>query len=152
MERTGERVEARELDKRLRQFADTCRDAGLARTHQRLVIYRALAATTAHPTAEELHDLIRRELPSLSLGTVYKNLTTFRELGLVRELAPGGGPARFDAHPGQHHHLWCRACGRVQDVSGESLEGLRPPRGQADGFRAEAYEVTFQGVCGRCTT
>jgi Fur family peroxide stress response transcriptional regulator len=146
-----DRVEPREVERRLRAFTEACEAAGLARTHQRTVIYRALASTTTHPTAEELHALLLRELPSLALGTVYKSLTTFCGLGLVRELSPGGGPSRFDAHPGEHHHLWCRICGRVQDVSAESLEGLRPPRRQADGFRAEGYEVTFRGVCGRCT-
>lgn len=131
-------------------FADACRARGLANTHQRLVIYRALARTTSHPTAEELFAQVRRDVPSISLATVYKNLTTFREEGLVRAVPAGENAVRFDANLERHHHLSCRVCGGMQDVVDAALDGVRVPAGKANGFRVEGHEVLFRGVCARC--
>jgi Fur family peroxide stress response transcriptional regulator len=150
MQRHGDRVERAQVERRMEAFSDACRARGLANTHQRWVIYRALAETTAHPSAEELFATVRREIPSISLATVYKNLTTFREEGLVRAVPSSESAVRFDANLERHHHLVCRVCGRVQDVSDAGLERVTVPPSTAAGFRIESHEVLFRGVCTRC--
>ena len=91
------------------------RDAGLRHTRQREAVYAALADTCSHPTAEELHDLVKQAEPGLSLATVYNSLEALSDAGLCRRLPSNGGPTRFDADLSDHIHL-VLPDGRVQDV------------------------------------
>ena len=88
---------------------------GLRRTRQREVLYTALAASTAHPTAEELHHLVQPAEPGLSLATVYNTLETFERVGLCRSIATGNAPRRYDADTRTHVHMLTHD-GRVLDV------------------------------------
>ena len=81
------------IQKRISDFKDRCRQEGLSLTHQRLEVYSRLAATLAHPTAEELHDEIHGEYPTVSLGTIYKTLDTFEQQGLITKLRATGESA-----------------------------------------------------------
>lgn len=94
------------------------RRAGVRHTRQREAVYAALCATKAHPTAEELFELVRRREPGLSLATVYNSLDALTEAGLCRRLASTGGPTRYDADLRDHVHL-VLADGRVLDVPDE---------------------------------
>src|SRR5574340_808335 len=86
------------------------------RTRQREVILEELQKVKSHPTAVGLHDLVRRRLPKISLGTVYRNLELLAKAGVIRKLETAGAEARFDGNAGQHHHIRCVGCGRVDDV------------------------------------
>jgi len=97
-------------------FVARCRKAGLAVTPQRLAIFRRLAATDRHPSAEELHAAVRREMPTLSLATVYKTLDALAGIGAVRPVSRLGARGRWDANLEPHHHLVCTSCGTVTDV------------------------------------
>ena len=66
-------------------FAAHCRAHGLSVTHQRLAIFEALASSRAHPSAEQLHRLVQKRIPTLSLATVYKNLEALRATGAVSD-------------------------------------------------------------------
>ena len=142
-------VATAELERRMEAFQEACRSRGLARTHQRLVIYRALAGVVSHPSADELFVSVRREIPSMSLATVYKNLTTFLGEGLVRAVREGG-VVRFDANLARHHHLVCRTCERVIDVMDPALDRVRLASAKAKGFVIDTHEVIFRGTCPEC--
>jgi Fur family ferric uptake transcriptional regulator len=118
-------------------------------TRQRLVILEELRGTRTHPTADELHHMVRARLPRVSLGTVYRNLDILAEEGAVLKLEPAGGGRRFDGSVLPHHHVRCVRCGRVADimcpVSIPETDGLCPP-----GFRITAARVEFDGVCDFC--
>jgi Fur family peroxide stress response transcriptional regulator len=134
-------------------FVARCRTAGLAVTPQRLAIFRHLAATDRHPSAEELHGVVRRELPTLSLATVYKTLDTLAGIGAVRPVSRLGSRRRWDANLGAHHHLICTACGAVSDVTEPRLDAAaRPARRVAarHGFAADGHAVEIFGRCGAC--
>src|SRR5574341_6411 len=105
-----------EIEKRISQFPEACRHAGLKLTHQRMAVYSMLAGTDSHPTPEDVYTAIRTELPSLSLGTVYKILDQFHKHGFLRRVSTEGHVARYDANVAPHHHLVCTGCGRIQDV------------------------------------
>ena len=83
---------------------------------KRQVILEALAATTAHPTAQELYQQLKPDYPDLSLGTVYRNLSLFAEEGDAMSVGVFRGQERFDARTNPHAHLHCVQCGRVIDV------------------------------------
>jgi len=126
------------------------RGADLRVTRQRVAV---LAAVAAHPHAgtDDVAAAVRRELGSVSTQAVYDVLRALTEAGLVRRIEPAGSPARFETRAGDdHHHLVCRACGAIADVSGAAGEApcldVRDPRG----FAVDAAEVTFWGVCPAC--
>ena len=84
-------------------------------TRQREVVYAALAGTTGHPTAEELHQMVQDSDPGLSLATVYNTLEALTECGLARRMAASAGSCRFDAVTEPHVHLTTQD-GRLMDV------------------------------------
>lgn len=85
-------------------------------TRQLGATYDAVAASADHPTAEEVFERVRRELPRVSLATVYRNLDKLRDQGRVRLLALAGGVAHYDAMLHRHDHFVCESCGKVQDL------------------------------------
>lgn len=92
---------------------------GLRCTRQRDILYAALRATKAHPTAEELFQAVRDQDPGLSLATVYNTLDAFTKCGLVRRIATASaGAARYDAELTPHVHL-VHQDGRVADIPDE---------------------------------
>src|SRR5262245_9584255 len=90
------------------------RDRGLRLTGPRHAVLEVVRGAESHPTAEEVHRLVRRRLPGVSLGTVYRNLWVLVGEELLKELP--GPHARFDANTSAHHHFMCERCGRIIDV------------------------------------
>lgn len=88
----------------------------LRRTKQREVILRVLRTANSHPTVDWIYDEVRKEIPHISLGTVYRNLKLLRESGEVLEIDLSGAFSRFDGNPENHYHFRCEKCGRVFDV------------------------------------
>jgi Fur family peroxide stress response transcriptional regulator len=141
------------LRERTDAFMARCRTAGLAVTPQRLAIFRQLAATDRHPSAEQLHAAVRREMPTLSLATVYKTLDTLAAIGAVRPVSRLGARGRWDANLGPHHHLICTACGTVSDVTEPTLDAAGAPARRVaarHGFAADGHAVEIFGRCPAC--
>jgi Fur family peroxide stress response transcriptional regulator len=138
------------LDFRMNFFRSRCVERGLAMTHQRWVIYRTLAATSQHPTPEETFAQVRREIPSISLATIYKNIKTFLDAGLLREVSTPDQTMRLDANLESHHHLVCASCGTILDLSEDSVAPVHLKKTPPRGFRVESYNVNFLGHCGQC--
>src|ERR1035441_10518569 len=133
----------------LRPFRDRCRAAGLALTHQREVIYRAVCAMRNHPAPEAIYERVKAEIPSISLGTVYKNLKTFLDTGLLREVSPMHGSLRVDANTEDHHHLVCTECRTVIDLGEDDLEPARLRRPLPGGFVPNPSAGETYRVCAR---
>lgn len=104
-------------------------DRNIRCTRQRVEVYRALAATRCHPTAEELHRLVQAESPGTSLATVYNTLEALCDAGLARRLPSPSGAARYDADLSEHVHA-VGSDGRVIDLppelGAEILSALPP--------------------------
>lgn len=145
------RLSDADIQSRLAQLTDRCRDAGLAVTPQRLAIYRALLLSDMHPDAEALYERVRAEIPNLSLATVYKNLEALQQLGIIREVTPLHETARFDANLDRHHHLVCTTCKKVVDLYDEDLDGLQLPAARAKGFKVANIRVEVEGLCPECS-
>ena len=85
-------------------------------TAQRQVILEELSKVTSHPTANEVYDMVRRRLPRIGLGTVYRNLELMADVGVILKLEVGGTQKRFDATVEPHYHVRCTSCGKVNDI------------------------------------
>ena len=149
---TMERMDRHVVERRIADFPEACRRAGLKVTHQRMAVYSMLAGTDRHPTPEEVYSTIRTQLPSLSLGTVYKILDQFNRHGFLRRVSTEGHVARYDANMDSHHHLVCTDCGRIQDIHVEQpLEALAQVPAVAE-FAVKSYDILFHGRCKSCQT
>ena len=130
--------------------AAVLRACGLQVTAQRLAVLRAV---TRHPhaAAEAVADVVRGEIGSISLQSVYTALDVLVAHGLLRRIQPAGSPARFEARVGDnHHHLVCRVCGRITDV--DCAVGAAPclTPDHACGYEVDEAEVAYWGRCPDC--
>lgn len=126
------------------------RETGLKLTHQRLEIFRELAASEEHPDAETIYRAVQQRVPTVSLDTVYRTLWMLHDLGLVRMLGPKGEGLRFDANLDQHHHFCCVRCGLVRDFESTELDDLRVPDAVRRLGRVVDAHVEVRGLCESC--
>jgi len=143
-------VESREVGRRLERFKAAVRDAGIKLTHQRLEIFRAVASSLEHPSAEAVHRAVRATTPTVSLDTVYRTLWMLTDLGLLTTLGPRQDSVRFDANLEDHHHYVCTRCGLVQDFESDELNALTIPDTVNHFGRVVSAHVEVRGICGRC--
>ena len=129
------------------ELTERFRSNGRKLTPQREAVVRALAGNEGHPTAEAVYAAVSRELPNVSLRTVYQALNELVALGEVRALDLGTGAARFDPNVDRHHHLLCERCGLVRDVYTDVVPA--PP---APDFTVERADVVFRGTCQTCSS
>lgn len=130
---------------------EVLRRAGLRVTAPRLTVLQVLAETTGHPDADAIAEAARARLGALSTQAVYDVLHALRRTGLVRQIEPAGGPARFEARVGDnHHHVVCRSCGAIADV--DCAVGLAPclEPSTAHGYLIDEAEIVFWGFCPGC--
>ncbi len=123
---------------------------GLKVTPQRAAIYKALAETTSHPTADDLYQQVARDYPMISTNTVYYTLASLKEAGLVKEVNYWHDRARFDANVTPHHHFVCLGCRAIVDIEDPSLNRLKSMARLPKGFRVLRHEVEFYGYCASC--
>ena len=120
-------------------------------TEQRAAVFRFLASTDIHPSADEVFLAVRKELPGISLATVYKSLETLVGCGLAVKLTYSDGSARYDGRTDPHHHARCVSCGRVQDVPGQLSQGDLESLGSGlDEFSLQGYRLELTGYCKEC--
>jgi Fur family ferric uptake transcriptional regulator len=130
--------------------ADELRALGVKVTAPRLAVLRAVA-TSPHVTADELFDIVRADLGSVSRRAVYDVVGTLVDVGLLRRIQPAGSAARYENRVGDnHHHLVCRRCGCTVDV--DCAVGDVPCLTAVDaaGFVVDEAEVVYWGVCPAC--
>lgn len=125
------------------------RGAGLKLTPQRLAVLDYLERAAGHPTAEQIGAEVNRRLPRAARATVYNALRALRDAGLVSEVRLDGATARYDTNLAPHHHFICRSCGRIEDVSAESVSPA-PACGVGEGYAVEGYEIVLRGLCPAC--
>lgn len=116
---------------------------------QRMLILEELRKVDTHPTADEVYDMVRKTLPRISLGTVYRNLEFLCSKGLAIKVGPAGSQKRFDGNPRPHAHVRCLRCGRVADVH-QDCDVRMPGEEQACGFMVTGVNVEFTGFCPDC--
>ena len=122
----------------------------LRHSRQRERILEYLCQTGEHPTAEQIYQDLRLEIPGLSLGTVYRNLKLLEETGQIRRVTTLQNVERYDAHCGDHAHFICNSCGKVKDLSVVDRQVGSQSCNVDPGDRVEWMNVTFGGVCGEC--
>ena len=117
-------------------------------SRQRETILQVLHSTDTHPTASAVYNEVRKVIPNISLGTVYRNLAALSEEGVILSLSVGDGYEHFDGNSAPHAHLHCKRCGKIFDapVHGDPLADIA----RANSFEPETSVYIEYGVCEKC--
>jgi len=119
-------------------------------TTQRQIILEELGKVTSHPTANEVYDMVRKRLPRIGLGTVYRNLELMAESGIILKLEVGGTQKRFDATIDPHYHIRCNSCGKVDDIDMEVQPLINQVAEKASNYKILGHHIEFNGTCRDC--
>ncbi len=103
-----------------------------------------------HPTADYVYELLKKELPSLSLATVYRNLNQLAENGMIRKIEGLDGAIHFDHNLEKHYHFICTKCNKVYDVPYDVAPDLADKVSAQTGLIIENYDISFKGICPEC--
>lgn len=123
----------------------------LRMTKQRRVILEELRKENIHPTADQLYEMVRKRLPHISLGTVYRNLEILTSLGEIQTLEISGSQKRYDGIPQKHYHIRCINCDRVDDAPIAPLNRLEDELYGATVYTIMGHRLEFLGLCPACS-
>ena len=119
-------------------------------TTQRQIILEELSKVTSHPTANEVYDMVRKRLPRIGLGTVYRNLELMADSGIILKLEVGGSQKRFDATTESHYHIRCTKCDKVDDIEIPVQEHINDAASAATNYTILGHHIEFSGICTTC--
>lgn len=123
-------------------------------THQREMILEVVQKNQTHLTADEIYDMVRKKLPRISMGTVYRNLDILASCGSIKKLQPGYSQMRFDGNTRDHYHVVCMRCGKIGDApiepSDNTLENLENALGNLTRYGIFGHNLEFIGLCPIC--
>ena len=139
-----------QTERRLERITATAKAAGIKLTHQRLEIFREIAASAEHPDVETVFRAVQARMPTVSQDTVYRTLWLLRDLGLATTLGPHRDGVRFDANLDPHHHYVCVRCDLVRDFESAGLNTLRVPDAVRQLGTVVDAHVEVRGVCAKC--
>ena len=131
-------------------FKQLCQAGGLKVTPQRFTIWKTLAETDVHPTADHLFTMVNKKLPGLGRDTVFRTLNIFTENGLASKLTMPGGATHYDGDTKSHHHFLCGRCGAILDLVWPEFEVLSWPEELFRSAKPQQASVLFTGLCRRC--
>lgn len=126
-------------------------EAATKQFRKRNAILTCLRGTDTHPSAEMVHEMLRAEHPDISLATVYRNLSHFKNQGLITSVATVRGIERFDANTEPHVHFICTGCDAISDLPQiEVPQALNCSVEKCSGCRVQTCQLTFTGLCENC--
>lgn len=144
------KLEKPEVERRVERFKEAVRKAGVKLTLQRLEIFREIAASLEHPSAEAVMKALKHRMPTVSIDTVYRTLWLLHDLGLISTLGSRHESVRFDANLAHHHHYVCVRCGMARDFESGELDALRIPESVNELGSIVGTHIEVRGVCSRC--
>ena len=118
---------------------------------KRDAILHCVRSTDVHPSAEWVFAQLKPEIPDISLATVYRNLSLFKQQGLIASLGTVSGVERFDGNTEPHVHFICNCCDAVIDLPHlEVPQELSSHAAAQSGGQVDVCQLTFTGICNRC--
>lgn len=115
-------------------------------TTTRLVLLRFISSHRGHYSAEDIYQLLKEEYPSLSIATVYNNMSLFASLGIVQELRIERDKVIYDTYTRAHDHFLCLKCGKIYDIE---IKNRKLPE-KIDGHSVHYAHTYYFGICKEC--
>ncbi len=123
---------------------------GVRPTFQRIkVLEHIYKLRYAHPTVETIFESLHKELPVISMATVYNTMNAFHKKGLLNAITITGEEFRYDPNTENHHHFLCLKCGKIYDIDIECPIALNRKKA-IDGHKIEEVHGYFKGICREC--
>jgi Fe2+ or Zn2+ uptake regulation protein len=117
---------------------------------QREKIYHVIKSSTSHPTAQWVYDQIRKELPSASMGNVYRNIKILIEQGRILSRNFGDDIEHYDAITNMHYHFICNKCGSISDFNMPIQTGIEEEAKKRTNNLITGHTIQFFGLCKKC--
>lgn len=141
----------KDYQKRVEVIVQKLRQNSCKMTPQRLAIIQILVQNGGHPSVENIHVQLKKEFPTMSLATVYRNILLLKSLGEVLELGFPDGSNRYDGNkPFPHPHIVCIKCKKIVDPDLDSLEDMKKEVASETKFKILSHRLDFFGICGTC--
>lgn len=119
--------------------------------NKRNAILQCLKGTKSHPSAETVYKMLQADRSDISLATVYRNLTLFKQQGLIQSLGTVGGIERFDYNTLPHVHFICNCCQAIIDLPQMAVpEQMKSAAEAAIGGEVTQCQLSFTGICHAC--
>lgn len=139
-------------DERLERFYTACKDCGIKVTHQRLEIFREIAIACDHPSAEDIHQRVKKRMPMISLDTIYRTLSLFEQCRIISRVHPLDDHSRFDPNTEIHQHFICTRCKKIIDFTWPDFNQLPPPPETQQWGQIQSQSAKLLGICNECLT
>ncbi|MCP4714460.1 MAG: transcriptional repressor [Deltaproteobacteria bacterium] len=131
------------------QIVEKMRSCGLKPTSQRIAILKNIMSRKDHPGAEALYQDLKDDHPALSMNTIYMNLESFAQKGLIQRANFLHKFARYDGDTTPHPHFVCVSCGKIIDLHKLKVPKLKVPEGM-NVSKVFDQQIQLNGVCGDC--
>ncbi len=117
---------------------------------RRKKILEVIRKSPNHPSADWIYDQVKKEIPGISLGTVYRNLKILEEEGDIHHIPVSNSMSRYDANLTEHHHITCEQCGKIMDIDLDLNKSLFDKIENEYGFKLTPQHLCFVGICRSC--
>lgn len=136
------------IEEKIQELKKKCSDSNMRLTPQRIEVLKMVAGTTSHPDADMVYAEVKKNMPSISLDTVYRTLTSLEEMGLIFKVDNQLPKTRYDADLRPHCHFICVKCGAVHDIFID--EYIEPPKKSYEYGEVLQTNLQIKGICNRC--
>lgn len=119
-------------------------------SRQRELILKVLKEACTHPTADEIYSALKKDLPNISLATVYRNLNQLVLNGEIKKIENLETCAHFDHNIHKHHHFICIKCNKIYDIPQEVSQDIEKKVSSLTGLQVTGHNISFQGICNAC--
>lgn len=138
------------IESKFHTYLEICRSKGLKLTPQRLAIFQEIASSVNHPTVEDIHRKIKKNMPTVSLDTVYRAMAMLSESGTINRVEVLDDKFLYDTNLKIHHHLVCVKCKQVEDFYWRQFDDLLKPELAAEWGIIDRTHVELRGICREC--
>ena len=139
-----------DLSSKVNTFMDKCRKSGLKITPQRIAIFKILAKSKDHPSADMVYRKVKKEMPNISFDTVNRTLLSLCEIGTAFVVESSGRINRFDGNVEDHQHFNCIKCRKIVDFQHKPFNNIEVPNDIERKFKILRKTVYIEGLCDKC--
>ncbi len=130
-----------------KKIVQDLKEKGYTLSMARIAILRYVMKDNAHYTAEEIHQDLKREYPTLSIATVYNTLKLLSKEGFMQQIMIDPNKVIYDSTLGVHPHFYCKVCGKIEDISSDLSVSVNR---EINGNRVDDVHVYVYGICEDC--